>query len=197
MTAYAVVLRSDPDRPPMELAMDSANTLAPRFAAPRPSRSLIVQLVLAAAGVIVAVGVILALGRPHPHAFDVALFVRQPMVIQAHVLAAVTALLLGLIQFAGPKGTTVHRVIGWGWVLLMMTVAISSFAMMTLGGGFSPIHVLSAVVLVLVPLGVYSARRRRVDRHRGYMTGVFVFGLIVAGAFTFVPGRLMWRLFLG
>jgi len=177
--------------------MDPANTVAPSAVSPRPPRAVMIQLALAAAGVVVAVGVILALGRPHPHAFDAALFARQPLVIQAHVIAAVTALVLGLIQFAGPKGTTVHRLIGWGWVLLMMTVATSSFAMLTLGGGFSPIHVLSAVVLVLVPLGIYAARRGRVDRHRGYMTGVFVFGLIVAGAFTFVPGRLMWRLFLG
>ena len=161
------------------------------------TRSLTVQLALAAIGVLVAVGVVFAFGDPHPHAFDTALFARQPMVIQIHLLAATTALVLGLIQLAGPKGTTVHRVIGWGWVLLMLTVSISSFAMLGLGRGISPIHVLSVVVLVLVPLGVYAARRGRVDRHRGYMTGVFIFGLIVAGAFTFVPGRLMWRLFLG
>jgi len=147
--------------------------------------------------VLVAICVIFALGTPHPHAFDTALFARQPVVIQAHVLAAVSALLLGLIQLAGPKGTVAHRVIGWSWVLLMMTVAISSFAMISLGGGFSPIHALSAFVLVMVPLGVYAARRGRIEAHRGAMTGVFVFGLIVAGAFTFVPGRLMWRLFLG
>jgi uncharacterized membrane protein len=177
--------------------MDPANLL-PAPATPRGlTRSQTVQLALAAAGVVVAVGVIFALGTPHPHAFDTALFARQPLVIQVHLLAAVTALMLGLIQFARPKGTTVHRVIGWGWVLLMMTVSISSFAMLGLGIGISPIHALSAFVLVVVPLGVYAARRGQVDAHRGYMTGVFVFGLIVAGAFTFVPGRLMWRLFLG
>ncbi len=177
--------------------MDPANLLPAQAATTGLSRSQMIQLALAAAGLVVAIGVVFALGTPHPHAFDTALFARQPMVIQVHILAAVTALMLGLIQFAGPKGTTVHRVIGWGWVLLMITVAISSFAMLSLGGGISPIHALSAAVLVLVPLGVYAARRGRVDAHRGYMTGVFVFGLIVAGAFTFVPGRLMWRLFLG
>ena len=161
------------------------------------TRSQVIQMGLAVAGVLVAVVIVFALGRPHPHAFDTALFLRQPTVIQAHVLAAVTALGLGLIQFAGPKGTTLHRFIGWIWVLLMLTVSISSFAMLSLGRGLSIIHVLSAVVLVLVPLGVYAARRGQVERHRGYMTGVFVFGLIVAGSFTFVPGRLMWKLFLG
>jgi uncharacterized membrane protein len=33
--------------------------------------------------------------------------------------------------------------------------------------------------------------------HRHTMTGLFLFGRIVAGAFTFLPGRLMWRLFFG
>lgn len=177
--------------------MDSADTLSPPPRAPRLTRVQTVQIALAAVGVMVAVGVIFALGDPHPHAFDSALFARQPRVIQAHVIAAVLALLLGLVQFAGPKGNAVHRVIGWSWVVLMMTVAISSFVMLSLGGGLNPIHALSAAVLVLVPLGVIAARRGDVARHRGFMTGVFVFGLIVAGAFTFVPGRLMWRLFLG
>ena len=29
------------------------------------------------------------------------------------------------------------------------------------------------------------------------MTSMFVGGLIVAGAFTFLPGRLMWAVFFG
>lgn len=29
------------------------------------------------------------------------------------------------------------------------------------------------------------------------MTGLFMFGLLVAGAFTFIPGRLMYQLFFG
>jgi uncharacterized membrane protein len=29
------------------------------------------------------------------------------------------------------------------------------------------------------------------------MTGNFLGGLIIAGAFTFAPGRLMWRVFFG
>ena len=44
---------------------------------------------------------------------------------------------------------------------------------------------------------VYAARRHRVAAHRRAMTGMFVGGLIVAGAFTFLPGRLMWAIFFG
>jgi uncharacterized membrane protein len=34
-----------------------------------------------------------------------------------------------------------------------------------------------------------------VQAHRRAMTGMFVGGLIVAGALTFLPGRLMWAIF--
>jgi uncharacterized membrane protein len=182
----------------MEHGMEPADTLATAQTAGGVSRALGFQLALAALGVAGAAALVFALGHPHLHAFDFDLFARQSLPIRLHIITASTALLLGLIQFAGPKGTTVHRAIGWSWVLLMITVAGSSFFIHSLNkGGFSLIHVLSAYVLVAVPLGVYAARRGKVDRHRGYMTGVFVFGLIVAGAFTFVPGRLMWNLLLG
>ena len=38
-----------------------------------------------------------------------------------------SAFVLGLVQFAGPKGTLPHRTLGWIWVLLMAAVAASSF----------------------------------------------------------------------
>jgi len=39
------------------------------------------------------------------------------------------------------------------------------------------------------------ARTHRVRPHRHMMTGLVGGGLFIAGAFTFVPGRLMWRVF--
>ena len=44
-----------------------------------------------------------------------------------HAIAALTALGLGAVQLAAPKGTLPHRTIGWVWVALMVTVAASSF----------------------------------------------------------------------
>lgn len=49
-----------------------------------------------------------------------------PAVVQVHAFAALAALGLGLVQLAGVKGGTAHRWLGWGWVALMATVAISS-----------------------------------------------------------------------
>jgi uncharacterized membrane protein len=153
---------------------------------------------LAGAGALAAAVLVMVLGHPHPHAFDLALFERLPVPVQIHAGCATLALILGVVQLAGPKGTTVHRTLGWTWVLLMTLVAASSFLIHALNpGGFSPIHLLSLFVLFGLPMGVIAARQGRIDRHAGWMTGVFFFGLIVAGAFTFIPGRVMFRLLLG
>lgn len=119
--------------------------------------------------------------------------------IQVHAFAATTAFGLGLAQLALPKGTIPHRAMGWIWVLLMLVVALSSFLIhqIRLWGPFSPIHLLSIVTLVTLPLAVMHARRGHVAGHRWAMLSLFVGGLVVAGAFTFLPGRIMHAVAFG
>ena len=119
--------------------------------------------------------------------------------IPLHALAAMTAFALGLVQFAAPKGTLPHRTIGWIWVLLMVTVAISSFGIHTihLVGPFSPIHLLSIFTLIMVPLAVWRAHRHRVSDHRRIMIMTFIGALVIAGGFTLVPGRIMHAVVFG
>jgi uncharacterized membrane protein len=120
-------------------------------------------------------------------------------VVQVHAFAAMAAFMLGLVQLASPKGTLPHRTIGYVWVALMLLVAGSSFAIHGIGqwGGFSAIHILSIIVLVLVPLAVLAARRHHVGRHRFAMTSLFAGALVIAGAFTLLPGRIMHRVVFG
>jgi uncharacterized membrane protein len=91
-------------------------------------------------------------------------------VVKAHAFAAISAFALGLVQLAAPKGTLLHRTIGWIWVALMATIAISSFWIhgIRLVGPFSPIHL-----------------------------SIFIGALLVAGAFTFLPGRIMHAVAFG
>src|SRR5271154_6329508 len=113
--------------------------------------------------------------------------------IPLHAFAAMAAFVLGVIQFAAPKGTLPHRTVGWIWVLLMLAVAASSFWIhqIRLWGPWSPIHLLSIFVMIMVPLGVWRAHRHEVIGHRWIMIGVFSGGLAVAGLFTLLPGRIM------
>ncbi|MDO9471467.1 MAG: DUF2306 domain-containing protein [Caulobacter sp.] len=129
---------------------------------------------------------------------DFALFAVQPLVLQLHILAALGTVALGGLIFSMRKGRAFHRTAGWIWVVLMATTAVSSLFIVGINGDFwSLIHLLSGWVLVVLPLGVWAARKHRVDVHRRTMTGIFVGGSLVAGAFTFLPGRLMWRLVFG
>ena len=119
--------------------------------------------------------------------------------IPMHAFAAMAAFALGLVQFAAPKGTLPHRTIGWIWVLLMVSVAISSFWIHTirLVGPFSPIHLLSIFTLIMLPLAVWRAHTHRVADHKRIMILTFAGALVIAGVFTLVPGRIMHAVVFG
>jgi uncharacterized membrane protein len=119
--------------------------------------------------------------------------------IKLHAFAAMTAFALGVVQLSAPKGTIPHRTIGWIWVALMLAVSISAFWIhqLRIWGPWSPIHFLAIFTLVMVPLGVWYAHRHAVERHRWTMIGIFVGALVVAGIFTFVPGRIMYAVAFG
>jgi uncharacterized membrane protein len=120
-------------------------------------------------------------------------------VIQIHAFAAISAFTLGIVQLVAPKGTIPHRTIGWIWVLLLFSVAVSSVFIhqIRLWGRWSPIHLLSIFTLVTLPLAVFFARRHRVSAHRNAMISIFVGALVIAGAFTLLPGRIMYALAFG
>jgi uncharacterized membrane protein len=119
--------------------------------------------------------------------------------IPLHAFAAMGAFVLGVVQFAAPKGTLPHRTIGWIWVLLMATVAVSSFWIhqLRLFGPWSPIQLLSIFVLLMLPLAVWRAHTHRVADHRLIMTLLFTGALVVAGLFTLLPGRIMHAVLFG
>lgn len=118
-----------------------------------------------------------------------------PVSIQLHAFSAMAAFAIGILQFAGPKGTLPHRALGFLWLGLMLTVAITSFWISGHGpriaGPFGPIHLLSIFVLLMAPLALYWVRRRNIRGHAMTVIGMFIGGLVIAGGFTFVPGRLM------
>jgi uncharacterized membrane protein len=122
-----------------------------------------------------------------------------PPPIPWHAFAALAALVIGGAQLALPKGTTRHRVMGYAWAALMLVIAISSFwiQQIRLIGPFSPIHILSIIVLITVPLAVWHAHMHRVAKHRRVMISLYVFALIGAGVFTLLPGRIMHAVVFG
>lgn len=120
-------------------------------------------------------------------------------VIQLHAFAAMTALMFGTIQLVAPKGTLPHRIVGSIWVALMLAVCVSAFFIhqLRIWGEWSPIHLLAIFTLVMLPLAVWQAHKHNVAKHRRAMLGLFFGALIVAGLFTFWPGRIMYAVMFG
>ena len=132
------------------------------------------------------------------HGPDLALLGRTSPVILVHLAFGVLALAVGAILLVGRKGARMHRVLGWAWVLAVGTVAATSLFIKTLNPGhFSVIHLLSGYVIIALPLAVAAARRHEVERHRRYMTGMYLGGFAVNVLFVLLPGRFVWNLFLG
>jgi uncharacterized membrane protein len=168
-------------------------------AQPRPKSLPVREGVAVAGGAIVFLLAVAAIANawlahaPMPDAF-------KDAAVVAHLSTVLVALPLGVSQLLLPKGTFRHRTVGYIWVALMTATALISFAIHGLNPhGLSPIHIFSVLTLVFAPLIVFFARRGQVDHHRGAVLGLMIGGLVIAGLFTFIPGRalgqLMFRLF--
>ncbi len=113
-----------------------------------------------------------------------------------HLATVLPAFVLGTWLMLRRKGTPLHRVLGKIYMGLMLATAAISLLMPavvgpTLFGHFGFIHLFSLMVLYSVPGAYFAARARDVKRHAGNMIGVYVGGLLIAGAFAFMPGRLL------
>jgi len=121
------------------------------------------------------------------------------LTIKVHTALAFAALLMGGYQLASKKGTRSHKFIGRIWVTAMFIVALSSFFIneIRLIGPFSPIHLLSLLVLHSVVTGMLAIRSGNIKEHAKSMKMLYFFGLILAGIFTLAPGRVFYRVLLG
>lgn len=122
-----------------------------------------------------------------------------PPAVQVHAFVALAIFGLGLVQFVAEKGTAGHRRLGRVWVAGMAVVAASGFLIhgIRTWGPWSPIHLISAGVLIGLVFAVRAARRGEIERHRRIMAGLFVGGMVIAGGFTLLPGRVMHAVLFG
>ena len=134
----------------------------------------------------------------HLHAPRWELLAQASLAIKIHLATVLAALTLATIQMIGPKGRTLHRVLGWTLAVLLVTTSIAAmFIRNPQGGLFNPFQIFVVTTLITVPLGIWAARRHNVRRHAGMMSGLYFGALIIAGSLAFMPGRLMWRMFFG
>jgi uncharacterized membrane protein len=124
----------------------------------------------------------------------------KPLVF-AHLIAALAALLLGLAILTRRKGTFSHRTLGWSWVAMMASAAVASVFIRDYRipniAGYTPIHLLTLTVAVLLPLAIWHIQRGNISGHRKTMTGLYLGGCIVAGLFALAPARFLGRAAVG
>ncbi len=129
-----------------------------------------------------------------------------PWVIQLHAFSAIAAFILGVIQFSAPKGTLPHKTLGAVWIGLMSAVAASSIFIrpafypgLPVTQWFSPIHIFTVLTIFGLIGGVHhlAGGGAGLKRHKGPFMGIFIGGLIIAGALAFLPGRIMYKVAFG
>jgi uncharacterized membrane protein len=125
--------------------------------------------------------------------------------IAVHMTAAITATVIGPFAMWARLGMTkrpkLHRAFGYAWVTMMILTAVTAIFIRSGFGwnfyGFSPIH-------LLVPLTFFSLfgafrflAQGNIVGHRKTMIRLYIGACLVAGFFTFVPGRflgdLLWK----
>lgn len=116
-------------------------------------------------------------------------------IVLIHLLAAFGAVVIGGLMFTLKKGTTLHRILGRTWMLLMLIAVLVSFGIQT-HGHYSWIHLLSVWFLIVMGMALFSIYRRNIVAHRLWVTGGYI-GLMAAGVFTLLPqrqlGHLVWN----
>lgn len=114
----------------------------------------------------------------------------------AHLATVLPAFAIGTWLMLRRKGSANHRT--WGKIymgLMLITAAISLFMPAVVGprllNHFGFIHLFSVSVFFTVPMALRAAIRHDVRTHKGNMIGLYVGGLLIAGSFAFMPGRLL------
>ena len=118
--------------------------------------------------------------------------------VWAHLLTVSLAVALTPVMLWRPRGDRRHRQLGYVWVSAMTLTALASLGVRGINHGhFSPIHLLSILTLLCLPIIVTSARRHDHLLHAKAIRGMALGALLVSGSLTFLPARLLGHWLLG
>jgi len=121
------------------------------------------------------------------------------LAIHIHLATVIPAFLLGTwLIFFSRKGARPHRAIGAAYLALMtITASAAIFIRELRPGSFSPFHLFVLLTYSSVFRAMWSLRRKNIRGHQRAMIGLYIGGLLIAGSLTFLPGRIMYRVFFG
>ncbi len=119
-----------------------------------------------------------------------------------HLATVVPCFLIGTLLLLIKKGTKIHRFLGKIYMILMMITAIVTLFMPAQVGPrvlshFGWIHSFSFLTIYTVPTAYTALQRGDIETHKRKMILLYFGAIIIAGGFTFVPGRYLHTLFFG
>ena len=119
-----------------------------------------------------------------------------PRAVQIHLATIIPAFFLGTwLIFFSRKGASAHRVIGASYLALMTITATA--AIFIPRGRISFFYLFVVLTYFSVFRAIWFVRKKNIHGHKRAMVGLYVGGLLIAGGLTFLPGRMMYRLFFG
>jgi uncharacterized membrane protein len=130
---------------------------------------------------------------------NLALIADAPLAIKIHLATVIPAFAIGTwLIFFSTKGAPWHRALGAVYLTLMMVTAIAAFFIRSVNPGhLTLIHLFIPLTLFGVFGALWNVRRGNIKGHRNAMLGLYLGGILLAGAFTLLPGRLLHQVFLG
>ncbi|HXP05055.1 MAG TPA: DUF2306 domain-containing protein [Stellaceae bacterium] len=130
---------------------------------------------------------------------DLAPIADAPLAIRIHLATVIPAFAIGTwLIFFSTKGARWHRGLGAVYLVLMTVTAIATFFIRSINPGhLTLIHLFIPLTFFGVFGALWNIRRGNIKGHRNAMLGLYVGGILLAGAFTLLPGRLLHHVFLG
>lgn len=117
-----------------------------------------------------------------------------------HLLTIVPCVFIGAYLLIAKKGDKFHRNLGKLYMVLMVITSIITLWMPAhvgpqVIGHFGYIHLFSILTLWSVPRALYAVKNNDIPGHKRAMVLLYFGAIIIAGGFTFVPGRFLYEFF--
>lgn len=118
-------------------------------------------------------------------------FLAAPLHIQFHAGAALLAIGLGPVALYRRRRDRTHKIVGYVWVLAMLTVATTAFFIHSFAviGPFSPLHGFALLTYWSLWRAIAFVRAGRIRAHEMTLRGLYWSGLMIAGLANFLPDR--------
>jgi uncharacterized membrane protein len=124
------------------------------------------------------------------------------ILMYTHLITVIPCIFVGAYLLFFRKGTRWHKLLGKYYMLSMVITAVVSLFMPAMVGPqflghFGWIHLFSFLTLWSIPTALIAVKKGQIKKHKIKMVLLYIGALMIAGGFTFVPGRFMYEVFFG